>query len=81
MAGDGGEAPPRLPRYRSDHNPIILTCGARRRNELRRTKLFRFEEIWLQEGDTCAEIVAKNWSRQDTNIMDRMASVGQALGS
>lgn len=40
-----------LPRYISDHNPIRLVCGVRRKQLMtRRERLFRFEEVWLQRG-------------------------------
>ncbi|XP_057453803.1 uncharacterized protein LOC130745492 [Lotus japonicus] len=51
-----------LPRYHSDHNPLLICCGSKGlRQELRRARLFRFEELWLQDGD-CKEVVAEAWS-------------------
>ncbi|XP_057440277.1 uncharacterized protein LOC130732189 [Lotus japonicus] len=39
-----------LPRYRSDHNPIRMWFGVRRKQEeTRRERMFRFEEVWLQK--------------------------------
>lgn len=49
-----------LPRHHSDHNPIVLSCGFNKRDDFRNRKhLFRFEEVWLQDGEECAEIVAE----------------------
>ncbi|XP_057452127.1 uncharacterized protein LOC130743933 [Lotus japonicus] len=69
-----------LPRYKSDHNPILLTCGVRRnRQEMGRAKIFRFEEMWLQEGQECAEIVTETWCRLRNDLPTKIAEVGGAL--
>lgn len=69
-------------KHRSDHNPILLSCLTRKgRRELRRTHLFRFEELWLQEGDECAEIVAETWCRSRADLNSKLGEVGGALGS
>ncbi|XP_057432398.1 uncharacterized protein LOC130725163 [Lotus japonicus] len=56
-------------KHRSDHNPILLSFLTRKgHRELRRTHLFIFEELWLQEGDECAKIVAETWCRSRTDF-------------
>ncbi|XP_057428472.1 uncharacterized protein LOC130721892 [Lotus japonicus] len=63
-----------LSKHKSDHNPILLTCGARRkRKELGRARLFRFEEIWLQEDEECAEIVTETWCRLQNDLPTKIA--------
>lgn len=38
-----------VPRYKSDHCPILLHCENRKRwEEKKREWMFRFEELWLQ---------------------------------
>ncbi|XP_057459108.1 uncharacterized protein LOC130749749 [Lotus japonicus] len=67
-------------RHQSDHSPILLTCGARRgRKELKRTRLFRFEEMWLQEGNECAEVVAETWCNGGPDLLSRLSEVSSAL--
>ncbi|XP_057426337.1 uncharacterized protein LOC130719745 [Lotus japonicus] len=70
--------------YKSDHCPIVLTCSSRRgHRELARTKLFRFEELWLQSGDECSEVVAEAWSRtwSGDDLHGKFEAVSVALGS
>lgn len=71
-----------LPRYRSDHNPIRLVCGTRRRSTgTRRERVFRFEEVWLQKGEECSEVIAETWSRVRGDCVSRLACVGDNLDS
>lgn len=48
-----------LPRYRSDHNPILFECGVRRGKFTPRQHRFRFEEVWLQKKEECTEVIAE----------------------
>ncbi|XP_057444610.1 uncharacterized protein LOC130736850 [Lotus japonicus] len=67
-------------RRQSDHSPILLTCGTSRgRKELKRTRMFRFEELWLQEGVECAEVVTESWCTGGTYFLARIAAVSSAL--
>ncbi|XP_057422210.1 uncharacterized protein LOC130716023 [Lotus japonicus] len=69
-----------LIRHQSDHSPIVLQCGRRRQDFRRqRVNLFRFEEVWLQSGDDCAEIVTEAWGDTELTLTDRIAGLGQAL--
>ncbi|XP_057428231.1 uncharacterized protein LOC130721452 [Lotus japonicus] len=70
--------------YKSDHCPIVLTFSSRRgHRELARTKLFRFEELWLQSSDECSEVVAEAWSRtwSGDDLHGKFEAVSGALGS
>ncbi|XP_057418992.1 uncharacterized protein LOC130713221 [Lotus japonicus] len=69
-----------LPRYRSDHNPILLCCGSRRsRVEKKRERVFRFEELWLQKEEECTEDVAAVWESSLSNLCEKISGVGTAL--
>ncbi|XP_057418143.1 uncharacterized protein LOC130712323 [Lotus japonicus] len=69
-----------LPRYRSDHNPILIFSGTRKmRKEMARANLFRFEQMWLQEGDECAEVVTETWGRLRADLPSKISQVGEAL--
>lgn len=71
-----------LVRFYSDHSPIVLHCGSRRA-EIKRhcVRLFRFEELWLQSGEECAEIVTEVWSNSNQALVGRIEGLGQALDS
>ncbi|KAL2926353.1 hypothetical protein RDABS01_011626 [Bienertia sinuspersici] len=51
-----------LSRRRSDHLPIMLCLKGypRAKNERKKKKLFKFEEIWLKEN-MCEEIIKEAW--------------------
>ncbi|XP_057445088.1 uncharacterized protein LOC130737357 [Lotus japonicus] len=69
-----------LPRYRSDHNPILIFSGSRKmRKEMARANLFRFEQLWLQEGEECAEVVTETWGRLQADLPSKISQVGDAL--
>ncbi|XP_057425675.1 uncharacterized protein LOC130719041 [Lotus japonicus] len=71
-----------LIRHQSDHSPIVFHCGTRRMEIRRhRTRMFRFEELWLESGNECAEIVAEGWSRPHTSLLGKIDVVGQHLKS
>lgn len=50
-----------LQRFQSDHSPIVIQCsfsrGRRRRGKQKRSRLFRFEEIWLDKEEECSELI------------------------
>ncbi|KAL8459116.1 hypothetical protein ACS0TY_036548 [Phlomoides rotata] len=73
-----------LPRYKSDHSPILVECegqkvqrGARKR---KKQKLFRFKKMWL-EKEACGDIVARGWDQGNTQITfpERTKSCGDYL--
>ncbi|KAL8546390.1 hypothetical protein ACS0TY_006206 [Phlomoides rotata] len=74
-----------LPRYKSDHSPILIECNplyptkAGRINKKKR--LFHFEKMWL-ENDTCANVVASGWDRgnNDLSFVDRTKRCEDFLG-
>lgn len=71
-----------LVRYHSDHSPIVLHCGARRANIKRhRTRLFRFEELGLQSGVECTEIVTEAWCEPNQGLIGKIEGLGQVLDS
>ncbi|XP_057444657.1 uncharacterized protein LOC130736903 [Lotus japonicus] len=71
-----------LPRHRSDHNPILLFCGTRRRSEPHgRVHMFRFEEVWLQSGDECTSVVANAWNSTGPDLVSKLSEVGGSLDS
>lgn len=43
--------------------------------------MFRFDEVWLQNGDECGEVVAETWSASADGLQQKLAEVGVALGS
>ncbi|XP_057416239.1 uncharacterized protein LOC130710871 [Lotus japonicus] len=69
-----------LPRYRSDHNPLLICCGSRgMRKELQRTSMFRFEELWLQEEE-CKELVTEAWGEGSAmGLTAKLSSLGSSL--
>lgn len=71
-----------LPRFHSDHTSIVVSCGFRRADRGRkRTHMFRFEEVWLEIGEECAEIVAETWHSGSTDIDTKIIELGKALSS
>lgn len=66
-----------LPRYRSDPNPLIICCGSHGMHELRRTRMFRFEELWLKDEE-CLEVVTEAWSG-GANLHSRLSVAGSSL--
>ncbi|XP_057440767.1 uncharacterized protein LOC130732797 [Lotus japonicus] len=71
-----------LIRHQSDHSPIFLHCGARKSEVQRhRVQLFRFEELWLESGEECAEVVAEGWGSPDHSFLSRIELVGRSLDS
>lgn len=44
-------------------------------------RLFRFEEMWLESGEECSEIVAERWGSPDHSILSRIELVGRSLDS
>ncbi|KAL8461808.1 hypothetical protein ACS0TY_033056 [Phlomoides rotata] len=73
-----------LPRYKSDHSPILMECniqkdqrGARKR---KKQKIFRFEKMWL-EKEACGDIVAHGWDQGNTQTLfpERTKSCGTYL--
>lgn len=69
-----------LTRLSSDHNPILLACGSHKREVFRKRKrMFRFEEVWLQDSEECAEIVVEVWSNGQLYVNGKIANVGCAL--
>lgn len=70
-----------LTRFKSDHNPILVRCCTHHRHTMRWTHMFRFDEVWLQNGDECGEVVAETWSASADGLQQKLAEVGVALGS
>ncbi|XP_057452170.1 uncharacterized protein LOC130743990 [Lotus japonicus] len=69
-------------RYKSDHSPILVYCGNRKRRvEKKREMRFRFEELWLQQGEACREVVDGVWGRPSLGITQKITAVGEALDS
>ncbi|XP_057432016.1 uncharacterized protein LOC130724748 [Lotus japonicus] len=69
-----------MQKHRSDHSPLLLTCDTyRRRKELARKRMFRFEEMWLREGRECEEVVSENWCQEGATVMEKLALVSGAL--
>ncbi|KAK7245124.1 hypothetical protein RIF29_39958 [Crotalaria pallida] len=69
-----------LPRYSSDHCPIILDSSMRTNGDVRRKKkkrLYRFEQYWLQNDD-CETVVQHSWI-PGTEVTDNIKHVGEAL--
>ncbi|XP_057444459.1 uncharacterized protein LOC130736674 [Lotus japonicus] len=44
-----------------------------------RVKMFRFEEIWLESGEECTEIVTECWNDQDVHFLEKVGKLGQNL--
>lgn len=63
-----------LPRYKSDHAPIVINCAGMENDEtrVRRSPRFRFEHIWLHHPQF-QNILKQQW--QDTWGCDNL--VGQ----
>ncbi|KAK7255554.1 hypothetical protein RIF29_28967 [Crotalaria pallida] len=69
-----------LPRYSSDHCPIILDSSMRTNGDVRRKKkkrLYRFEQYWLQNDD-CETVVQHSWI-PGREVTDNIKHVGEAL--
>lgn len=63
-------------KHRFDHSPLLLSCGSSRgRKELARTRMFRFEEMWLKEGAECEELVTEKWCQGGDNVMEKLSMV------
>lgn len=43
--------------------------------------MFRFEELWFEDEDECAEIVAESWSERDRAFLHKIEAVGHQLDS
>ena len=67
-----------LPRYRSDHAPLLLKTGINDQYR-RNNKLFRFEAMWLSR-DECATVVEEAWrSSGGDDVSTRLARVSNKL--
>ncbi|KAL8489658.1 hypothetical protein ACS0TY_025528 [Phlomoides rotata] len=73
-----------LPRYKSDHNPILVRCDEQqgRRGGLKgkKQKLFWFKKMWL-EKEACGDIVNRRWNQGNTDLpfTERTKSCGSYL--
>ena len=69
-----------LPRYRSDHSPLLLKTGIN--DQFRRgNKLFKFEAMWLSK-DECATVVQEAWSESNgDDVTTRLELVSNKLSS
>ncbi|KAK7250571.1 hypothetical protein RIF29_33087 [Crotalaria pallida] len=68
-----------LPRFGSDHCPILLeimhdVSGANRR---RKKKLYRFEQFWLRH-EGCESVIQHSWIPGD-DVLSNIANVGENL--
>ena len=69
-----------LPRYRSDHAPLLLKTGTND-NFRRGNKMFKFEARWLARDD-CGKVVEDAWGASGgESIVARLELVSQNLSS
>ena len=68
-----------LLRYKSDHCPILLNAFTVRRKKKKRQRVFRFEEVWLQKQEDCAEIVQNIRSRDGADFVQKTGNLSSAL--
>jgi exonuclease III len=66
-----------LLRYTSDHSPILLVFGTN--NDFRddshsKSKLKRFENIWIQDPE-CLQIIKATWEEEEGDIHKKLSSV------
>ena len=69
-----------LPRYRSDHAPLLLKTGIN--DHFRRgNKLFKFEAMWLSQ-DECGTVVQEAWRASGgDDVLSRLEAVSNKLSS
>lgn len=65
-------------RFESDHSPISILCSLKARKKRKKTRLYRFEELWLQDED-CEEVVAAAWSHTRGPANRRILATGENL--
>lgn len=73
-----------LPRYKTDHAPILLECSASTKPNVEHNKSqrFRFEHMWMQHPDF-EERLKNSWgdSIQGDNLMDTITRCGDKLSN
>lgn len=68
-----------LPRFCSDHSPIILFTEQIPRDKPRHHRLKRFESLWFKH-DECSQIINNAWSNSyGEQICSRLEMVMDAL--
>ncbi|XP_057444496.1 uncharacterized protein LOC130736723 [Lotus japonicus] len=67
-----------LDRFNSDHNPIYVIFSKAKRQKKKKIRLYRFEEMWLQEED-CRHVIHHSWPRGGRNITSKLGNVGANL--
>lgn len=71
-----------LPRYKSDHAPIILECSKENANlnEQKQPRKFRLEHMWLEHPEF-GETMKRSWndSYMGENLMEKLQRCGVGL--
>lgn len=72
-----------LPRFKSDHNPIVVDCSKNDEswgNPRKKGKRFRFEHMWIQHPNF-TNLLEKIWKTGDKNasFMEKAKSCGNEL--
>ncbi|KAG7942844.1 hypothetical protein I3843_15G007300 [Carya illinoinensis] len=67
-----------LPTPVSDHSCLVLTTDASLQPTPRRTRLFKFESMWVGEG--CEESITRAWfASSNSSLVDKIAQCGRYL--
>lgn len=72
-----------LPRYKSDHSPIMIDCGTNsvHNKQQRRCRMFRFEHSWLHHQGF-QKILQDSWKEtyMANNLGEKIMRCGESLG-
>lgn len=67
-----------LPRYGSDHAPLLFELEARSNEyQKKRNHIFRFEEAWSKD-ERCEDLIKEAWFRSPTHCIRKLQSVSSA---
>ncbi|XP_057453964.1 uncharacterized protein LOC130745626 [Lotus japonicus] len=53
----------------------VVSHLPRAQKESKRAHMFRFEELWLREGEECMEIITETWCRDTTNVLAKFTEI------